>query len=206
MSAERPARARRGYTLLEVTVAASIFTVVAYVLVAAVRLAGSSSDSVFERAEANHALRESTTRMSEELRGISETHLTITELQNGSCQVSFQMPIEVGGAAAWGVQDNAIGRTVEAQTKPDWSVRYTVEDVPLGAHDVDRRLLRQLLDEAGVVRFESEVLTGLSRAPGTPAFTVSKTGLMWQVTLCVDDAGVQDNARTSTFQFRARNG
>jgi len=191
--------------LLEATVAASIFTVVGYVLVAAVRLARTSSDSVLERSETNRALRESTARISEELRGISEAHLTITKLANGCDQVSFQMPIEVEGAAAWGVQDSAIGRTVEAQTKADWSIRYTVEDVPLG-RALDRRLVRQLVDEQGVVRFERDVLTGLSRDAQAPAFTLAKTGLMWQVTLAVDDSGVQDDARTSTFQFRAHNG
>lgn len=197
---------RTGMTLVEIIVAVSIFSIVAYALTLAVRVADKSSETVFDQAARNRELRSATSEMAEELKGISEDHLSVEKLENGCTQLTFQLPIVVDDVPAWGVEDAGIGRTADSRVQEGWSVRYTVEDFPGGnAGDVDRGLVRQLVDDEGIVRFERLLVSGLWTGNNDHAFAVTKVGAVWEIEVSIEDGTVQGDVRTSKFSIRTRN-
>lgn len=188
---------RAGFSLLELTIATMIFLVVGLALKDTVLMADRSQSAVFEGAKTNRELRAASRRLARELRSARGSLLTVETLPNGCAQATFMTPIVVGGNDDWGVEDDFL---TGGQPQADWSLRYTVVD------DGDRRLIRQVLDDAQVVQDQQVVLAGLSTDPNTPGFTLAQTGDVWEVALVLDGQGDDDETgKQLDFHLRMRN-
>ncbi len=181
-----PARAR-GYTIVETVVAATIFSVVGYALLMAVRLGAGSQQEVIRVATESQSLRESIRALTVELRQTNDSQITVTALGDGNSELTFRHGIEIAGNYTWGVHDTSLGTDVEAQTKEGWSVRYSVtESVADGV--TTRQLVRQLLDEDGALQQEDVLVRGLcSGTADSPGFLVEDGGAVWVLTISVEN-------------------
>jgi prepilin-type N-terminal cleavage/methylation domain-containing protein len=197
--------ARAGFTLLETTVALSIFALVTAGLLSIVRVGARSQQNVIERAENGRSMRDVSSQLIDELRQTSDGEITVTALADGNSQLTFRQPILVDGDLLWGVYDTSLGTTPEEQTQENWKVRYTVEAVAAGGA-TKRNLLRQLLDAADVVQSERVVARGLCSGGGAaPGFEVADAGAVWVVTLSLEGDVGADNARSVVFHVNTLN-
>lgn len=195
---------RRGFTLLELMISASIFSTLAYALTQAVRMADRSHATVTHVASTSRALGKATAKLQRELKSAQVATMTVTETLDGNHEVTFLHPVTVAGDPVWGVRDKRLGPTAAEQNKLDWQLRYTVRDEQLGAGQSERHLLRQVLDDAGVVQLEDRLLRDLTDGPTPPGFTIVQNGDVWEITLTTAGEGVGDG-RESVFQVRPRN-
>ena len=180
----RTSKLRAGFSLIEVTVAAAVFSIVGYTLVGALEMGQDSQELVIQGAAANKELRESSTTFVEELGMCQSASMVVTTLWDGNCEVDFMLPIEVAGVSTWGVDDETLG------ANEGWRVRYTVM---LGQEE-QRQLVRQILDDAGIAQ-DSQVIVDDVRS-GTdskPGFSITQAGAVWQVSIATEshDAALQ---------------
>jgi prepilin-type N-terminal cleavage/methylation domain-containing protein len=190
-------RARRsaGFTLLEMIVALTIFSVIGYTLTMAVDSAGSSHAEMLRTSTASKALRAASDGLIDELRTTGDARITVTALGDGNHELTFLQPIQVGGALAWGVGDNA-----------DWSIRYTVDPLVAADGTLDRQLVRQVLDDLGAVQSSEVVVHGLKDGLAAPAgFSVVQNGALWQVTITQADHSSDGMAQGVVFDVQAQN-
>jgi type II secretory pathway pseudopilin PulG len=206
VKAARKALARvRGYTIIETLVAATIFSVVGYALLLAVRLGAGSQQEVIRVATESQSLRDSTRKLSEELRQANDSQITVTELPDGNSELTFRHGIEIGGNYTWGVHDKSLGSTVEDQTKENWSVRYTVVENDVNGV-VRRELVRQLLDDEATQQQESVLVSGLcSGAADKPGFLVEDGGAVWVLTVSVDSKSGSKGAKSMVVHVNTIN-
>ena len=203
---QRGSRGTAGFTLVEMIVAGSLFGLIGYGLLRAVDMGSGSQRSVMRVASENSTLRRASSRLRDEMRDCSESSLTITPLEGGNHQLEFMLPIEAGGAPEWGVYDFSLGPDEEARNKANWKVRYTVAAAGAGPDPLERRLVRQLVDEAGVVQREEVVAKGLrSGEVDPPGFSVGQEGDMWVVTLTTVGHVSDGDGRGTVFHVRPRN-
>lgn len=183
---------RRGATLIELVTATVIFTVLGTTLLTALRVATGSRETVSAVISENETQREVGTLLMDELKMTSEALLTVTPMAGGNHQVDLQLPIDVGGVADWGVDGQS-----------GWQVRYTVR--ALAGPPVNRQLVRQVLNVAGVVQSEEVMAEGLADgAEDPPGFQVTQVGAVWEVVLTTDSQGIRKGRRTR-FHARPRN-
>jgi type II secretory pathway pseudopilin PulG len=177
---------RSGFTLLEATLATAVFGVVGYGLAVAVGAGQETQKSILSTSVSNKEMRQTALKISSELRSCTNAHFAVSESQSGFSQIDFRMPITDNGTLTWGVHDKRLGPDSDEQNRPDWSVRYIVEEDGTqsdGAGGV-RRLVRQLLDENEEVRLSETVIEGLRAGHGIePGFSVLPSGDMWNVTI-----------------------
>lgn len=195
-----------GLSLLEIVIALSIFTTLGLSLYTVVDSARRSHRAVTDGIAENEKLRKAVSGFADELKSTSAALMTITPLADQNDEVTFQLPIEVGGVPVWGVEERAFGGPAENWVRADWSVRYTVEPRPDATGYVNRVLLRQILDDAGDVQLEETVAEGLN--PGTaanPGFTVTQAGDMWEVCFSTDGHATDTNGRKAVFHVATRN-
>ncbi len=195
-----------GLTLLEMMVAVSILGLVGYTLVRAVEMGSNSQDAVQRTIGENEAIRSTASDLRNELKATGDAVLTVATLADGNHQVTFPQPIVVGGDPAWGIYDPLHGADEEAHNLEGWNLRYTVDSIPIGAFDVNRRLLRQVVDELGAVQDEDILVEGL-RAGGDdpPGFTVVQVGDVWEITLTMVGYDAAKRGRGTVFHVRTRN-
>ncbi len=203
-AAPRSARARRGFSLVEISLSLTVFTIIGFALSDTVRIGSNAQRAVLTTTADNRELRSASASVGAELKGTSSARLTVMDLESGNDAVTFQLPIEVAGNATWGVEEPALGATEDEQLRENWSLRYTVEDSGQGYGDVVRNLMRQVIDEQGLVQHESVLISGLSREYSTPGFEVISAGDMWEVRIRLAAEGSEGD-RTTVFHFRARN-
>jgi prepilin-type N-terminal cleavage/methylation domain-containing protein len=192
---------RRGLTLIELIVALTIFTVLAYSLMSALSLSNNSRAAVENMVEENEELRAGVGALSEDLRLSSEARITITELADENHQLELQLPIVVGGALDWGVPGNQLP-TPGAVAEQDWLVRYTVDVDPGGADGPERTLVRQVVDDAGKIVAEEVLVHDLTKGTSaSPGFHIEETGEVWEVTLSTDKGA----GKSEVFHVYSRN-
>ncbi len=190
--ASRESQGRRGVTLIELITATVIFTVLGTTLLTALRVATGSRETVSAVISENETQREVGSMLMDELKMTSEALMTVTPMADWNHQLDLQLPIDVAGVAAWGVDGEA-----------GWSVRYTVRT--LVGPPVNRQLVRQVLNAAGVVQSEEIVAEGLaSGVEDPPGFQVTQVGEVWEVVLTTDSQGIRQGRRT-LFHVRPRN-
>ncbi len=199
----RARHARAGFTLIEVSLALVLFTAIGYGLVVATSAGHDTQAELLRVASENRSLRDSSDRLVEELRTCAATSITVTTLQNGNSELTFQQPIVVGTTLDWGVFDPALGPTEAEQNQPGWSVRFTVTDAVHPDGSIDRQLRRQVLDAGGAVQQDELVLGNLSIGMGPNAgFTVTQTGVVWEVR--VQQTGHQQAAHGEELLFHVQ--
>jgi prepilin-type N-terminal cleavage/methylation domain-containing protein len=203
---QRSPAARSGFTLLETMIALTLFAILGYGLAIAVKVGNNSQATVISVSAEDRSLRGSSTALVDELECSSDSQITVTTLADGNNQVQFLQPIEVGGALDWGVFDRTLGPDAASQNRSAWSIRYTVRDQPAGNGSIVKQLVRQTLDNAGVVQREKVMVEGLrSGAPAPAGFKMIKQGLVWELTLSTIDAFQGKPGLREVFHVHARN-
>ncbi|HTF87833.1 MAG TPA: type II secretion system protein [Planctomycetota bacterium] len=178
---------RSGFTLVETVIALVIFSVLGYGLAIAAEVGKSSQITVSRIATENHALREATSSLANDLCSTSDANIAIAALADGNHRVRFMVPIDDAGVATWGVSDRRLGHTLATQNRASWLLQYTVKNVAVSAGVVDKQLVRQIVDAAFVVQREDVIAHGLRLGTAVPpGFQVVKTGAMWEVTLSTE--------------------
>jgi prepilin-type N-terminal cleavage/methylation domain-containing protein len=193
--------ARRGLTLIELTLALTIFTVLGYSLLCALSLSNNSRAAVESMVEENEELRAGAASLAADLRLSSDSRIDVAELPEAYQEVTVQLPIVVGGVLDWGVPGRALAAP-RAADHQDWVVRYTVAagQGPAGAHV--RTLVRQIVDDAGEVQEERPLVHGLAPGDGVPpGFRVEKSGDVWEITLSTEGGA----GKTEVFHVHPRN-
>ena len=195
-----------GLSLIEVSVASTVFLILEYALVGSLQMGKKSTDTVIRVAVENENLRKANHDLVKDLSVASDASITVETLADNNHRVTFMLPIEVGGNMTWGVWDPALGADPVSQTKENWNVRYTVVTVPDGSGGTTRRLMRQILDLGGLVQLEKPIADGLrSGNDDPPGFRVVKPGIMWQLSVSTIGEEASDKAKTATFDIWPRN-
>jgi hypothetical protein len=197
---------RSGLTLIESMVGVSLFAVIGYALSVAVSVGNHSQRMVMNMASEDRSLREATMTLMKELRTTADSTIAVVALPDNNSRLTFQMPIDVGGAASWGVFDRTLGPDAATQNRANWSMRWTVRDVVAANGTVNKQLVRQILDDAFAVRKEKVMAQGLRSGAAAPAgFRVAQQGDVWEVTLStVGQVEGQAGIRT-VFHVSTRN-
>ena len=178
--------AAAGYTLLEIMIALSIFSVLGYALMSALAISSGTQKAVNGASEDNRLLRAVTAQLTNEFRLTRDDLIAITVLADQNHEVTFQLPILVLGAAAWGVPGTDLPGT-QTPDAANWSLRYTVAAVVENGQQ-NRRLIRQVLDETQTIRSQEVVADWLRAGNDTwPGFNVVQTGDVWDITLSMTD-------------------
>lgn len=194
-----------GFSLLELMISLSIFGVIGYGLIEAVEMGGNSQEAVADAVESNEGMRSANSILSSELKLSSDDNITVVLLDDGNDQVTFMHPVQVAGVLDWGVFDATLGATEEEQNRPDWMIRYTVDTVVQGT-TVNRRLVRQVLDDLDVIQSTEVVLEGLRRGDAEPrGFSVRRAGDMWEIQVTVAGATEGSNGQGEVFHVKTRN-
>ncbi|MEM7305767.1 MAG: hypothetical protein AAF682_03810 [Planctomycetota bacterium] len=177
-----PASRRSGFTLLEVTMSAVLFTIMTYGLTSAMQLSFGSRNAVEAVASESRTLRSTARALTAEMKLASDSRISLETLDDGNNQLTFQLPVVVGGNLGWGVPGSQI-EAAGAGDEESWKLRYTVDAVAdNGADGINRRLLRQVLDGDDLAIEEEVVAENLRSGNGVdPGFRVAKTGDVWEI-------------------------
>jgi len=197
----RPPRARRGLTLIELTLALTIFSVLGYSLMSALTLSNNSRAAVESMVEESEQLRSGARALTADLRISSEAHVAIAELADGNHELSLQLPITVGGELGWGVPARALETAGEADHE-GWTVRYTVIVDADAEQGMQRSLVRQIVDGAAEVKKADVLVQGLTKgSDASPGFKVELSGDVWEVTLSTEKGA----GKREVFHVHSRN-
>jgi len=176
---------RAGVTLIELMVTVSILALVITATMETIGTGAASSRSVTTGVRENADLRDSGKRIGQELRSAGGGRFDVVVLGDGNHELTFQVPVTVGGVAGWGVYDRHLGGDEADWNRVDWSVRYTV--VP--GDDGERLLVRQVLDDADIVQRETTLSGDLRAGNANPAgFQVVDQGDVWEVVITTESA------------------
>lgn len=200
---QRFGASRRGLTLIELTIAMSVFLVVGYVLARSVEMSRDVHGSVEAVANDNADLREVVQRVGDDLRVARTATVDVVTLPTGDQQVTLEQPIVVGGNPDWGAFVPELGPTEADRNRPGWRVRYTVRATPFNG-GVRRDLVRRLLDDTGVLQREDVLFEGLAGG-GTAGFQVISAGDVWEVRLTAQGVGPDGTGRQAVMDVRTRN-
>ena len=199
-------RSRAGFTLLESMVAITLFAIIGYALTVAVSIGNHSQKMVLNMASEDRSFRSATMKLMQELRATRDDRIVVTDLGDGTSQLDFPQPIDNAGVADWGVYDRTLGTTAALQNRPNWFVRYTVRDVVAGNGNVDKQLVREVVDDLAVVQKLKVLVHGLRPGNVAPAgFQVIQQGAVWQVTLSTNSQGEGQAGIRTVFHVQTRN-
>lgn len=198
-------RNRRGFSLIEVTMAVSIFGVIGYGLFAAVDAGNNSQRAVASMVSRTQSMRAANATLAAELKLGTDSSIDVVVLPDNNHQLTFMHPIELAGALGWGVFDPTLGPTEAEQNRTDWKIRYTVDSVIVGGV-TNRRLLRQVLDDTGAIQDTDVLVEGLQDgAAVNPGFSVTRAGDMWAVQVTLAGATGGSNGGGVSFHVKTRN-
>jgi len=194
-----------GFTLIEVVIAASLMAVMGLALGSASMMGNNAHVAVLDAIDASKGLRAAGSTVLGEFRSTDADTIAITTLADGNHEVSFMLPITVGGLPAWGVYDPSYGPTAALQNKLNWRIRYTVKNVAENGTPL-RKLVRQVLDTSAVVQEEETLVNGLrSGVAGSPGFSVTPSGEMWKIEINTEGYADGSQGEKSEYYVRTRN-
>lgn len=199
-------RARRGFTIVELSVSLVIFSVVGYALAVVVDVGQESQTIVTGVANVDAQVREATQLLTADLKTASGTSITVTTLSDGNSQLRLQQPITVGGVDGWGVYDRTFGNDATSQNQSGWRVQYTVRNATAVDGSATKELIRQYLDGAGTIQSTQLLVTGIRDGQGTPrGFRVAATGDVWEVTIATTGDAPSNAGMRAVFHVQNRN-
>lgn len=193
---------QRGFTLLEVMIAAAILSVVGLGLTQGLQLANQTNDTVQDRSTQNRQTRKGLDLLRNELKSTRESLLSIVTESSGNHRLTFQVPVDGSGVTSWGVYEKTLGPDNASQNREGWELRYAVVPDVQGTP----QLVRQIVDDGGALQAQRTLINGLvgSDDPAGPAFTLQATGSVWELRL-VTRPNPNDGAQIDTFHVRLRN-
>lgn len=194
-----------GLSLIEVMVSCTICAVIGYGILGLIDMGESSRETVSMVSGENQDLRDSNNRLMNDFQATSDSQVTVESLADSNHQITFMVPVTIGGNPTWGARDQSLGTDPESQSRENWRVRYTVKQVVDGSGGINRQLVRQVLDTGDIVQIERVVAEGLkSGLEVPPGFSVVKIGDMWQLSMAtVGKDGCE--GRKVEFHVRTRN-
>ena len=207
MSLAPPSTGRRssGFTLLEMVVAMTLFSVIGYTLMSAVRMAHQSHRAVVASTIENGNRRKASTRLIEELASANSASIQVVTGAGVNDSIAFQLPITVAGVKEWGIKEESLSSIPADQSVADWSIRYIVLDLPWNG-ELRSSLVRQVLDDLDVVQVQDSIVDGLrSGALNPKGFSVQRVGVMWEVTLTTAGNANGSEGRSTVFHVKTRN-
>ncbi len=161
---------------------------------------------VLNMASEDRELRAATMTLMKELRMSADATIATFALPDGNTRLTFQMPMDDAGTAAWGVFDRTLGSTWALQNRVNWNLRYTVRDVVSLSGAVNKQLVRQILDDGGNVQREKVMAQGLRPGGVAPAgFRVAQVGDVWEVTLSTTGRSEGQAGIRTVFHVQTRN-
>ena len=201
-----PSPRKSGFTLVETAVSLAIFSALGYALAIVVDVGDRSQRTVERVASEDRSLRTATSSLVEELRTTSDATIAVATLPDGNHQVRFQQPIDVGGNFGWGVLDRTLGSDPASQNRAGWSIQYTVRTVVAADGQVDRQLVRQVLNDALVVQRQTVLAAGLRRGDqNPPGFRMVRSGDVWEVQISAKGQVADQAIIEGMFHVQARN-
>lgn len=190
---------QRGFSVIEVVIAAALLGVVG---LAAVTMTNASRDGARQAhmltVHTERLLRASV-RVREDLEQASADHLVIATLPDLNHSITLQRPVASGsGATLWGAYDPS--RPAAERLRADHYTRLTVV-----ADGAGRALMRQVLDVDGNIVHQDVVAQGLaSGSASPPGLRIVPSGDMWRV--CIGLAAEAGRPGDSlTFDVALRN-
>lgn len=193
------ARCQRGFSVIEVVIAAALLGVLG---LAAITMTNASRDG----ARQAHLLTVHTERLlrasvgvREDLEQTATGHMIIATLPDLNHSITLQRPVASGsGAVLWGAYDPS--RPAGERLRADCYTRLTVV-----AGDGGRMLVRQVLDADGNVVHQEVIARGLaSGSASTPGLRIVPSGELWRV--CIGLAAENGRPGESlTFDVALRN-
>ena len=204
-SIHRRSSASSGFTLLEMTVALSLFSVLGYTLMSAVWMAHQSHQAVMTSTVENVNRRKTSARLIDEFASANSNTLTVDSAVGTNDSVTFQLPVTVAGAAVWGIKEQSLSSVPANQSVAGWSIRYTVVQLPWNGAQ-RRSLVRQVIDGVGVVQVQDAVVDGLrSGALNPKGFSVEQAGDLWELTITTEGNAEGSGGRSTVFHVKTRN-
>lgn len=192
-----------GFTLIEVMIAVGLFLFIGYAVVGALESGTRTGETVNRVTRENERFRKAGRYLVEDLQSTADDQIQTTVLPDGNHEITFMVPVNVGGDVVWGALLPTQGWSAAEQGMEGYAVRYTVETVPDGQGGVDRRLVRQVIDTDQNVAWSRVLAEGLPRGDTTPpGFHLETVGAMRRVTLTTLEQGV---ARTVVWDVAPRN-
>lgn len=159
-------------SLVEVTIASTLFAGLGYVLLLSLRVSESSHESVASNADASEELRETASVMREELRSALMSSVSVMSPPGGTSVLTLQTAVRSSGSTpAWGAYDRNLDPDPDACHKAGWSLRYSVASSGVNQGD----LVREILDDAGGIAL-TETL-----AHDVNTFQVTESGEVWVI-------------------------
>jgi hypothetical protein len=214
---------RAGLTVLEVSISIGAFGVIGYGLISVMDFGRRSQQTVVAIADNNSDRQDATAQLVRELSSSSDARISLDELPGGNTTLTFQQPIDVDGAAVWGVSDPrlALGYD-EDETFEDWSLRYTVQTEfknPVGGYEHlsqshaniqmpgagVRTLLRQVLNAENEIVSSETVLTNLRGDAEKPGFHVQRVGDVWEIRIATLASSNNEPSLDTVIHVATRN-
>jgi hypothetical protein len=162
---------RRGLSLVEVVLASTIFTGIAYVLSLSMRANDQSYDTILQTSDSNAAMREMTTVLSDELKAASRPTIQVQDF-GGFSRLEFSYAIASAGPdPMWGVFERELSLQEDECSREGWTVRYFADP----AAGPTRPLVRSILDDKRKVH-HTRIL-----AENVETFSVTPSGDVWVV-------------------------
>ncbi len=170
--------AQRGMTVLEITIASTVFAIVAYTMMAGASMGVRSERAVAEMVVESRALHDTCARLEEELSNAKSLEVVHAVDEDGWSSLEFQMPFTDETGLVWGVVDRALGVSAEERARVGYSLRYEAAALADGT----RQLVRRILDDEGDI-MHTEIVVPTLATSGAAGFTVTDTGAVWVVTI-----------------------
>jgi hypothetical protein len=198
MKRARTPKARGGYTLLELTISTVLLASLGYSVSLGVKMGQESNATVNRISSESRATRKSISSLADDVRGCSNSRITVTTDVAGNSRVQLMQPIVVASALVWGVYDRRLGRDEDTWNRQDWTVVYTV--------DGQNRLVRRIVDLDGVTQIEDVLADGVRAGNlANPGFRVAQSGDVWEVNIAKSHGVNDEGTSASGFHVRTRN-
>lgn len=195
-------RGRSGVTLVEISMASLIFTVIAFGMVTAASMGVRTEQAVSKSVVDMRALHDTCAKLEEEIGYANLAGIQHEVDPAGFSTIEFQVPIDTDLGLDWGAYDKRLGTTELERSRAAWVTRFFAEIVP--GTDGERRLVRQILDDEDTEQLRDVLVERVDTEGPLPGFTAEDTGTLWVLTVRLP-ADENDVRQEAVIHVRSRN-
>ncbi|QDU85304.1 hypothetical protein Pla163_24320 [Planctomycetes bacterium Pla163] len=189
-------------TIIEISIASLLFTVIAYGMVSAASMGIRAEQSMSRTVVETRALHDACAALEEEI-GYANLAAVVHEVdEQGFSTLTFQVPVVTDLGVAWGAYDKRLGKTETERAQADWHLKYVPEVVPNTGGQ--RCLVRYIETEANELKLREVLIDRISTAAGQPGFVADDTGSLWVLTVRLP-ADENDVNQEAVIHVRTRN-